>query len=78
MIYEYKTKGISQKDFSNYQNLIYLFINLRDGNINPKKLLKNQNNFKSNLDKIKKGNPNLEWNGQISVTQNVESFLNLR
>ena len=59
MIYEYKTKGISQKDFSNYQNPIYLFINLRDGNINRKKLLKNQSNFKSHQDKIKKGNPNL-------------------
>ena len=33
LIYRYKTKGRSPKDFSNYQNPIDLFINLRDGNI---------------------------------------------
>ena len=34
------------------------FIEFRDGNINPKEVLKNQTNFKSNLGKMKKGNPN--------------------
>ena len=29
------------KDYSGYQNPIYLFRNLRDGNINPKEVLKN-------------------------------------
>ena len=40
---------MSPKDFINYQNLIDLFKNLRDGNINPKEALKNQTNFKSDL-----------------------------
>ena len=40
LIYRYKTEGISPKDFSNYQNLIYLFISLRDGNINPREVIK--------------------------------------
>ena len=35
-MYRYKTEGISPKDFSNYQNPIELFINLRDGNINQR------------------------------------------
>ena len=47
LIYKCKTEGISPKDFSNYPNLIDLFKNLRDGNINSKKLLKNQVNFKN-------------------------------
>ena len=47
MIYPYKTEGISSKDFSNYQNSIELFKDFRDGNINPKEVLKYQINFKS-------------------------------
>ena len=74
MIYKYKTEGISPKDFNNYQNLIDLFINLRDSNINPKEVLKNQINFKSDLGQIKKWNPNLKSNNQVSVIQNVENF----
>ena len=31
LIYKFKTKGRSPKDFSNYQNPIDLFMNLRDG-----------------------------------------------
>ena len=37
------------KDFSNYQNPIDIFINLRDGNINPKQVLKNHISIKSDL-----------------------------
>ena len=49
LMYKYKTEGISPKDFSTYQNPIHLFENLIDGNINPKEVLKNQINFKSDL-----------------------------
>ena len=42
----YKTEGISPKDVSNYQNSIDLFVNLRDRNINPREVLKDQTNFK--------------------------------
>ena len=38
-IYKYKTEGRSPKDFNNYQNPIDLFINLRDGNVNPRRVL---------------------------------------
>ena len=48
--------GTKLKDFFNYQNPINLFINLRDGNINPREVIKDQINFKSDLSKIKKGN----------------------
>ena len=50
---------------------------LRDGNINPKEVLKNQINFKSDLGEIKKknGNPKSKPENQISAIQNVEIFL---
>ena len=54
MIYKYKCEGSSPKDYSVDQNPIDLFKNLRDGNIKPKKVLKNQINFKSDLGEIKK------------------------
>ena len=56
-IYKYKTEGRSSKKFRNYQNPIELFKNLRGDNINPKEVLKDQINFKSNLGEIKKENP---------------------
>ena len=54
LAYKYRTKGRSPKYFGNYQDLRKLFKDLKDGNINPKEVLKDQINFKSDLDKIKK------------------------
>ena len=77
-IYKYKTEGISPKDFRIYQNLIELFKNLRDDNIIPKEVLKNQVNFKLDLGEIKTENPDLKSEDQISVIQKVEKFFDLR
>ena len=63
-IYKYKTEGIYPKDFRNDQDLIKLFKDLRDGNINPKEVLKDQINFKSDF----------KSKNKISVIQNVEIF----
>ena len=71
MIYKNKTEGSCPKDFRNYQNLIDLFKNLRDGSINSKKILKNQNNFKSDLGEIKK---EIKWKDQISVIQYIKTL----
>ena len=54
LIYKYKIEGTSPKVFSNYQNLIDLFRNLGDGNVNPRETLKNQADFKSDLCEIRK------------------------
>ena len=53
----YKTEARSPKCFRNCQYMLQLFKNLRDVNVNPRKVLQKQSNFKSNLGKIKKGNP---------------------
>ena len=58
MIYKYITEGKIPEDFRNYQNLIKLFEDL-NVNVNPTEVLKNQINFKSDLGKIKRGNPDL-------------------
>ena len=73
MTYKYKTKGTSLKGFRNYENLIDSFKDLRDGNVNPRKVFKNQINFESDLGKIKKQNPISRSENQMSVTQNIES-----
>ena len=51
-MYEYITEGRSPEDISDYQNLIDLFIDLRDGNLNPREVLRNQIDFKSITHKI--------------------------
>ena len=73
-----KLKKLSKLSKKNYQNPIDLFIYLRDGKINPKEVLRNQINFKSDLGEIKKGNPNLKSKDQIRVMQNVEHFFDSR
>ena len=77
MTYKYKTEGKSPKDFRNYQNLIELFKSLRDGNVNPREVLKNQTNFKLDRGKTRKGIPKSKSKDQISVIQNVENFFDL-
>ena len=75
MIYNFKTEGKSLEDFSDYQNPIHLFIHLRDGNVNPREVLKNRirsrsiSNFKSDLHDTKTGKS--KSNNQISVIQNL-------
>ena len=76
--YKYQTERRNPKDLSNYQNLIELFVNLRDGNLNSKEALKSQINFKSDLDKIKKQNQKSKTEDQISLIQNVQKLLDLR
>ena len=67
--YKYKIEEKYPKDFSKYQNPIYLFEQLRNSNINPKKVL-------NNLGKLKKGNPKLK--NPISLIQNVQNVADLR
>ena len=77
LTYEYKTKGRSPKGFRNDENLIDSFKDLRDGNVNTRKVFKNQINFESDLYKTKKENPISRSENQMSVTQNIESCLDL-
>ena len=58
--------------------MLELFKDLRDGNINPKEVLKDEINFKSDLGEIKNVNSKSKSEDQISVIQNVEKFFDLR
>ena len=76
LLYKYKTEGTSPNDFRNYQNPVEVFKYLRDGNRNPKEILKEQIHFKSGLGEIKKGSKISKSEDQISVIQNVQfSFI---
>ena len=77
LIQKHKTEGRILKDFRNYQNPIELFKDLRDGNINPKEVLRDQINFKSDLSEILK-NSKPKSKDQIRVIQNVENSFDFR
>ena len=72
MIYGFKAKGRSSKYFRDYQNPIELFKNLRNGNVKPKEVLKNQMNFKSDLSEIRKEANKSE---NQKNTKNIDFFL---
>ena len=78
LIYKYKIEEMTPKGFRNSQNPIELFKDLRDGNINPKEVLKDQINFKSDLCGIKKGDKKSKSKDQISVLRNVQNLFDLR
>ena len=67
MIYKFKNKEINPKDFRNCQNLIGLFKDLRDVNINPKEVLKDQMNFKSDLVELKKRKYNIRRSNECNT-----------
>ena len=58
--------------------MIDVFKNLRNGNLNPREVFKNQNNLKSDLRNIRNRNPDLKLGEQISVIWNVNIFFDLK
>ena len=54
--------------------LLELLENLKDGDVNPKNVLKNQINFKSDLIRIKRENPRFKSEWRIRATQHIEKF----
>ena len=76
LVYTLKTDGNESIDFENYQMPLKLFEHLRDGNINPKEVLKNQARFKSDLSEVKIGgekSPN-----QKNTIKNITNFFDLQ
>ena len=53
LFYEFKTDGKIPKDLRDYRMPLELFENLRDGDLNPKEVLKNQVKFKLKLNETK-------------------------
>ena len=64
------------KDFRNYRMSLNLFEDLRDGDINPKELLKNQTRFKLNLNEIKIGGKKSV--DQKNTVKNTTTLFDLR
>ena len=78
LIYKCKTEETSLKDFSNYQKPIDLFIDLIDGNKNPREVLKDQINGNVDLGEIKKRHKKSKLKYQMSLTQNVQNFFRFK
>ena len=58
LVSKFRTDVNKPKDFRNYQMPWKLFQDLRDGNINPKEVLKSQTSFKLDLSEINTGGKN--------------------
>ena len=72
MFYKFSSTEKKLKDFRNYQMPWKLFENLRDGDINPKEVLRNQARFKSDLNDIKiGGNKSLNQGNTINSINNL-------
>ena len=76
LVYTFKTDGNEAKDFGNYQTPLKLLEDLRDGNINPKEVLKNQARFQSDLSEIKIGGK--KSLNQKNTIKNISDFFDLR
>ena len=72
LICEYKPERRSSKHFRHYQNLIELFRSLRNGDVNPKEILKNQMNFKSYLGETETGGNKSEY--RQATIKNISNF----
>ena len=70
-----KLIGSEPKDFGNYQAPLKLFEDLRDRNINPKEVFKNQARFKSDLSEIKIGG---QTPNQTNTINNFTNFFDLQ
>ena len=71
-----KTGGNEPNNFGNHQMPLKLFEDLRDGDINPKEVLKNQAWFKSDLSETKTGGKKLP--NQKNTIKNIDDFFDLR
>ena len=76
LINEFRTDGNEPKDFGYYQGPLKLLEDLRDENINPKEVLKNQARLKSDLNKIKIRDKKLP--NQKNTINNITNFFDLR
>ena len=75
LVYKFKTGVNEPKDFTNYQIPWKLSEDLREGDINPKEVLKNQARFKLDLSEIKTGGKKLPH--QKDIIKNITTFFDL-
>ena len=75
LVYNFKGNENKSKDFGNYQLSLILFDDLKDGDINPKEVVKNHARFKSDLSEIEiDGNKSVN---QKNTIKNITPFFHL-
>ena len=75
LIYSFRTKGNKPKDFWKLSNATEIIWRFKDGNVNPKEVLKNQSRFTLDLNEIKIwGNKSVD---QKNTIKNITAFSDL-
>ena len=57
LTFHFKDKNISPINFVGFSGPMYIYNNIKNGNTSIEKLEEDQENFKSNLSELTKGNP---------------------
>ena len=74
LTYYFKDTNINPISFIDFNGLIYIYNNIKNGNISEE----DQKQFKSKLNEITTGNPRHESKDQLDTIQNIKNIFNSR
>ena len=74
LTYYFKDTNINPINFIDFNGLIYIYNNIKNGNISEE----DQKQFKSKLNEITTGNPRHESKDQLDTIQNIKNIFNSR
>ena len=72
--YCFKDKNIVQLIFFTFRGPLNTYENIKNRNIPIKKVKENQEQFKSNLNKIARGNPKAKLKYQLDTIKNIRNI----
>ena len=76
--YCFKDKNIVQLIFFTFRGPLNTYENIKNRNIPIKKVKENQEQFKSNLNKIARGNPKAKLKCQLDTIKNIRNIYEWR
>ena len=76
--YCFKVKSINPINVTNFKGRIYIYDNVKNGNISIQKIEEDQKHFKSDLNEITKGNLKYKSKVQLNTTENIKNFYESR
>ena len=78
LTYQFKDTNINPINFVNFNGLMYIYNNIKNGNVSVEKIEEDQKQFKSKLNEITTGNPRHESKDQLDTIQNIKNIFNSR
>ena len=76
--YYFKVKSINPINVTNFKGRIYIYDNIKNGNISIQKTEEDQKHFKSDLNEITKGNLKYKSKVQLNTIENIKNFYESR